>query len=142
MHVWYVKQYNWQGFKASFSLASTLQAILRWSRIVFLLHILLLDQRFSFHEQGFVHLALQTRRPIVPIVLTGTHRAWREGSLHIRPTPISVKYLPPITTDDWTADKVEDYVKLVHDVYVKNLPESQRPPAWEFFQNNIDYSLE
>lgn len=80
-------------------------------------------------KKGFVHLALQTRRPIVPIVLTGTHRAWRKGGLHIRPTPISVKYLPPITTDDWTADKVEDYVKLVHDVYVKNLPESQRPQA-------------
>ncbi|KAL2496136.1 1-acyl-sn-glycerol-3-phosphate acyltransferase [Forsythia ovata] len=80
-------------------------------------------------KKGFVHLALQTRRPIVPIVLTGTHRAWRKGSLHIRPAPIIVKYLPPITTDDWTADKVEDYVKLVHDVYVKNLPESQRPQA-------------
>ncbi|KAL2476314.1 1-acyl-sn-glycerol-3-phosphate acyltransferase [Abeliophyllum distichum] len=78
-------------------------------------------------KKGFVHLALQTRRPIVPIVLTGTHRAWRKGSLHVRSTPITVKYLPPITTDDWTADKVEDYVKLVHDVYVKNLPESQRP---------------
>lgn len=77
--------------------------------------------------QGFVHLALQTGRPIVPIVLTGTHRAWRKGSLHVRPAPLTVKYLPPIRTDYWTADKIEDYVKLVHDVYVKNLPESQRP---------------
>lgn len=80
------------------------------------------------YMQGFVHLALQTGRPIVPIVLTGTHGAWRKGSLYVRPTPLTVKYLPPIRTDDWTADKIEDYVKLVHDVYVKNLPESQRPP--------------
>lgn len=79
--------------------------------------------------QGFVHLALQTRRPIVPMILTGTHQAWRKGSLHIRPAPITVKYLPPITTEDWTIDKIEDYVKLVHDVYVKNLPESQRPSS-------------
>ncbi|KAI3456934.1 hypothetical protein Pfo_013597 [Paulownia fortunei] len=78
-------------------------------------------------KKGFVHLALQTRRPIIPIVLTGTHRAWRKGSLHVRPAPLTVRYLPPIRTDDWTADKIEDYVKLVHDVYAKNLPESQRP---------------
>lgn len=78
-------------------------------------------------KKGFVHLALQTRRPIVPIVFTGTHRAWRKGSLHIRPAPLSVKYLPPIRTDDWTVDKVEEYVKLIHEAYVKSLPESQRP---------------
>ncbi|XP_027172390.1 1-acyl-sn-glycerol-3-phosphate acyltransferase-like isoform X2 [Coffea eugenioides] len=78
-------------------------------------------------KKGFVHVALQTRRPIVPVVFTGTHRAWRKGSLHVRPAPLNVKYLPPIRTDDWTADKIEDYVKMVHDVYVKNLPESQRP---------------
>ncbi|KAL0399229.1 UNVERIFIED_CONTAM: 1-acyl-sn-glycerol-3-phosphate acyltransferase [Sesamum radiatum] len=78
-------------------------------------------------KKGFVHLALQTRRPIVPIILTGTHRAWRKGSLHVRPAPLTVRYLPPIRTDDWTPDKVEDYVKLVHDVYAKNLPHSQSP---------------
>ncbi|KAL3508494.1 hypothetical protein ACH5RR_027895 [Cinchona calisaya] len=78
-------------------------------------------------KKGFVHLALQTRRPIVPIVLTGTHRAWRKGSLHVRPAPLSVKYLPPIRTDDWTADRIDEYVEMVHDGYVKNLPESQRP---------------
>lgn len=78
-------------------------------------------------KKGFVHLALQTRRPIVPIVLTGTHRAWRKGSLHVRPTPLTVRYLPPIRTNDWEPEKVGDYVRLVQDVYVKNLPESQRP---------------
>ncbi|KAL5972661.1 hypothetical protein ACLOJK_039466 [Asimina triloba] len=76
---------------------------------------------------GFVHVALDTRLPIVPIVLVGTHRAWRKGSLHVRPAPLVVKYLPPIKTDEWTADKVEEYVKMVHDLYVRHLPESQRP---------------
>ncbi|XP_057972619.1 1-acyl-sn-glycerol-3-phosphate acyltransferase-like isoform X2 [Malania oleifera] len=78
-------------------------------------------------KKGFVHLALQSRLPIVPVVLTGTHRAWRKGSLHIRPAPLTVSYLPPIRTDDWTADKIEDYVGMVHEIYVKQLPESQRP---------------
>ncbi|KAK4753032.1 hypothetical protein SAY87_021830 [Trapa incisa] len=78
-------------------------------------------------KKGFVHLALQTRRPIVPMLLTGTHMAWRKGSLHVRPAPLTVRYLPPIRTDDWTADHIDDYVSMVHDIYVKHLPESQRP---------------
>ncbi|KAG7953795.1 hypothetical protein I3843_12G128200 [Carya illinoinensis] len=78
-------------------------------------------------KKGFIHLALQSRLPIVPMVLTGTHLAWRKGSLHIRPAPLNVKYLPPISTTDWTADKIEDYIKMIHDLYVKHLPESQRP---------------
>ncbi|KAL9345856.1 hypothetical protein Peur_060709 [Populus x canadensis] len=78
-------------------------------------------------KKGFVHLALQTRLPIVPMVFTGTHHAWRKGGLHVRPAPITVKYLRPIKTDDWTDDKVNDYVRLLHDIYVENLPEAQRP---------------
>ncbi|CAK7338484.1 unnamed protein product [Dovyalis caffra] len=78
-------------------------------------------------KKGFVHLALQTRLPIVPVVFTGAHHAWRKGSLNVRPAPITVKYLQPIKTDDWTDDKVDDYVKLVHDIYVENLPDAQRP---------------
>lgn len=101
----------------------------------FSIHLLMRDTRsifiaFSscgFQIQGFVHMALQSRLPIVPIVLSSTHRAWRKGSLHIRPAPITVKYLPPISTSDWTADKLDDYIKMVHDIYVKNLPEPQKP---------------
>ena len=85
--------------------------------------------------QGFVHLALQSGLPIVPMVLTGTHLAWRKGSLHIRPAPLTVKFLPPISTQDWTADKIDDYIKLIHDLYVKHLPESQRPLPLEGSRN-------
>ncbi|XP_044493046.1 1-acyl-sn-glycerol-3-phosphate acyltransferase-like isoform X2 [Mangifera indica] len=78
-------------------------------------------------KKGFIHLALQSRLPIVPMVLTGTHRAWRKGSLHVRPAPITVRYLPPISTADWTADKIDDYMTMLHDMYIKNLPEPQKP---------------
>ncbi|KAE9596354.1 hypothetical protein Lal_00048704 [Lupinus albus] len=78
-------------------------------------------------KKGFVHLALQTRLPIVPVVMTGTHLAWRNGGLHVRPTPLAVKYLPPISTENWKVDKVGDYVKLLHNLYAEHLPETQRP---------------
>ncbi|GMY31280.1 1-acyl-sn-glycerol-3-phosphate acyltransferase-like isoform X1 [Fagus crenata] len=86
-------------------------------------------------KKGFVHLALQSGLPIVPMVLTGTHLAWRKGSLHIRPAPLTVKFLPPISTQDWTADKIDDYIKLIRDLYVKHLPESQRPLPLEGSRN-------
>ncbi|KAK9938499.1 hypothetical protein M0R45_015232 [Rubus argutus] len=87
------------------------------------------DGRLLPFKKGFVHPALQTGLPIVPIVLIGTHRAWRKGSLCVRPTPLTVKYLSPIRTDDWRADKIDEYIKMIHDLYVQHLPESQRPLA-------------
>ncbi|KAG1365335.1 1-acyl-sn-glycerol-3-phosphate acyltransferase [Cocos nucifera] len=78
-------------------------------------------------KKGFVHIALQTRLPIVPMVLTGTHLAWRKNSLRVRPAPLTVKYLPPIKTDDWEAEKIDDYVEMIHALFVDHLPESQKP---------------
>nr|Q42868.1 RecName: Full=1-acyl-sn-glycerol-3-phosphate acyltransferase; Short=1-AGP acyltransferase; Short=1-AGPAT; AltName: Full=Lysophosphatidic acid acyltransferase; Short=LPAAT [Limnanthes alba]AAC49185.1 lysophosphatidic acid acyltransferase [Limnanthes alba] len=85
------------------------------------------DGRLLPFKKGFVHLALQSHLPIVPMILTGTHLAWRKGTFRVRPVPITVKYLPPINTDDWTVDKIDDYVKMIHDIYVRNLPASQKP---------------
>ncbi|XP_010908896.1 1-acyl-sn-glycerol-3-phosphate acyltransferase isoform X2 [Elaeis guineensis] len=78
-------------------------------------------------KKGFIHIALQTRLPIVPMVLRGTHLAWRKNSLRVRPAPLTVKYLPPIKTDDWEAEKINHYVEMIHALYVDHLPESQKP---------------
>lgn len=67
------------------------------------------------------------RLPIVPMVLTGTHLAWRKGGLRVRPAPLTVKYLPPISTENWKGDKIDDYVKMVHNLYAEHLPENQAP---------------
>ncbi|KAF3325669.1 1-acyl-sn-glycerol-3-phosphate acyltransferase-like isoform X1 [Carex littledalei] len=64
------------------------------------------DIEYTMHVQGFVHIALQSKLPIVPMVLAGTHLAWRKNSLRVtvRPAPLTVKLLPPIKTDDWVED--------------------------------------
>ncbi|KAM1873665.1 hypothetical protein ACFX13_007472 [Malus domestica] len=84
------------------------------------------DGRLLPFKKGFVHLALQTGLPIVPMVLTGTHQAWRKGSLHVRPASLSVKYPPPIKTDGWKADKIDEHIKMVHDLYVQYTFHSHR----------------
>ncbi|KAB5534819.1 hypothetical protein DKX38_017905 [Salix brachista] len=93
------------------------------------------DGRLLPFKKGFVHLALQTRLPIVPMIFTGTHRAWRKGGLHVRSAAITVRYLRPIKTDDWTDDKVNDCVRLLHDMYVENLPEAQMPLHYKVTRN-------
>ncbi|CAD5196310.1 1-acyl-sn-glycerol-3-phosphate acyltransferase-like [Musa acuminata AAA Group] len=78
-------------------------------------------------KKGFMHIALQTQLPIVPMIFTGTHLAWRKNSLRVRPAPITVKYLPPIETDGWKAENMNEYVEMIHSLYVEHLPESQKP---------------
>ncbi|KAK1281240.1 hypothetical protein QJS04_geneDACA018224 [Acorus gramineus] len=78
-------------------------------------------------KKGFVHIALQSKLPIVPMVLINTHKAWRKDSLRVRPSSLTVKFLPPIKTDDWSPDKVDEHVRMVHTLFVDQLPESQRP---------------
>ncbi|ONK65866.1 uncharacterized protein A4U43_C06F1770 [Asparagus officinalis] len=78
-------------------------------------------------KKGFIHIALQSRLPIVPMVVSGTHLAWRKDSLRVRPAPLTVKYLRPIKTEDWEVGKIGEYVDMIHGLYVDHLPESQRP---------------
>jgi len=78
-------------------------------------------------KKGFVHAALQTRLPIVPIVATGTHQAWRNNSVRVRPVPLTVKVLPPIRTDGWEEGRISEQLETVRSLYVRNLPDSQKP---------------
>ncbi|XP_074592272.1 1-acyl-sn-glycerol-3-phosphate acyltransferase-like [Curcuma longa] len=78
-------------------------------------------------KKGFIRIALQTRLPIVPMILTGTHSAWRKGTLRVRPAPITVRYLPPMETNDWKAENINEYIELIQALYVKHLPDCQKP---------------
>ncbi|CAA7394406.1 unnamed protein product [Spirodela intermedia] len=82
-------------------------------------------------KKGFVHLALQTGLPIVPMVVTGAHKAWRKNSLRVRPAPLTVEFLSPIKTDGWDPTRINDYVEMVHALYSRHLPSSQRPRSAE-----------
>ncbi|CAN6250214.1 unnamed protein product [Urochloa humidicola] len=85
------------------------------------------DGRLLPLKKGFVHAALQTRLPIVPIVVAGTHQAWRNNSVRVRPVPLTVKVLPPVSTHGWEEARINEYVEMVRSLYVDNLPDSQKP---------------
>jgi lysophosphatidate acyltransferase len=87
------------------------------------------DGRLLPFKKGIVHMALQTRLPIVPVAVIGAQGAWVKNSLIVQRVPITVRCLPAIDTTDWTADRVDEYVELLHRAFADTLPPEQKPLA-------------
>ena len=85
------------------------------------------DGRLQPFKKGFVHLALATGLPVVPVVVTGAQRIWNKGSFVINPASIRIEVLPAIDTSGWSADTVDEHVEAVRQVFEDALPEEQRP---------------
>jgi lysophosphatidate acyltransferase len=79
-------------------------------------------------KKGFAHLALQTRLPVVPIVVTGAHRAWRPNSLRFDDRArVTVHVARPIDTQAWSRDTLASHLAEVEAVFREHLPEDQQP---------------
>jgi len=85
------------------------------------------DGRLQPFKKGFVHLALQTGLPIVPIVVRGAHQLWQKGDYSVRGGKVSVDILAPMDTSHWSADETDLAVEEVHSVYREHLPAEQLP---------------
>lgn len=77
-------------------------------------------------KKGFAHMALRTGLPIVPIVLTGTHKAWKNHTTRFRAAPLSITFLPPIDTTGWTVEKLDLHIKEVEYIFNEALPQDQK----------------
>jgi lysophosphatidate acyltransferase len=79
-------------------------------------------------RKGFAHVALWTRLPIVPVVVSGAHTAWRVGGLRIQQgARIRVEICDPISTEAWSRRDIDAHVAEVHRVFAENLPAEQKP---------------
>lgn len=85
------------------------------------------DGRLRGFKKGFAHLALETRLPVVPIVITGAHKSWQKGTMRVNPTRLGIHVLDPIPTDDWTPDDLDRRIEDVRARMIAVLPEEQRP---------------
>lgn len=85
------------------------------------------DGRLGGFKKGVAHMALATGLPIVPIVVTGAHRAWEKGGMKIAPVPIRIRVLPPIATTGWTRDRIDDHLAELRAAYLAVLPDDQQP---------------
>lgn len=76
-------------------------------------------------KKGPVHLALQSRAPIVPWVIEGAGRLL--GPDGISPGTITVTMLPPIPTTDWREETLDEHVQQLRRVYLEALGEAEAP---------------
>lgn len=72
-------------------------------------------------KKGFVHLALATKLPIVPVVLHGAHERWPAKTMQFYPGEVKVRILDPIQTNDWGPDNIDSHVQEVKDIMAKAL---------------------
>jgi 1-acyl-sn-glycerol-3-phosphate acyltransferase len=82
--------------------------------------------RLAPFKKGFAHMALETRLPIVPIVVHQGHRFWPRG-LNVRPGRVCVEVLPPISTRDWTSEAMAEQIAEVENAFIEALAPDQRP---------------
>lgn len=88
-----------------------------------------IDGRLQPFKRGFAHLALATRLPVVPIVVSHAHRCWPKGSILTRVAAVDVQVLEPIPTTGWTSRNLDQHVAEVWGRFIAALPEEQRPRA-------------
>jgi len=80
-----------------------------------------MDGKLIPFKKGFVHLALATGLPIIPVVLHGAHKRWPAKTMQFYPGEVKVEVLEPIPTDSWSKDTIDDHISEVRKVMASAL---------------------
>lgn len=87
------------------------------------------DGRLRAFKKGFVHLAIATGLPVVPVAIHGAHRNWPLGPLNFQPITLEIDVLPAIDTSTWKEDTAAVHAAYVYEVLRAALKEDQQPTA-------------
>lgn len=87
------------------------------------------DGRLLPFKKGIVHLAIETQLPIVPMVTTGLQRVWARSTLQIRPADVHITFLPPISTEGWRLDRIDEHLATLRGAFLAALPPEQQPAS-------------
>lgn len=88
------------------------------------------DGRLQPFKKGFVHLALSTQLPIVPVIIHNAHNKWgKQTGLNITPGKIKVDVLPKIDTTHWKAETVDEHAIEIYKTFSQNLTQEQKPQS-------------
>ncbi len=85
------------------------------------------DGQLQAFKKGFVHAALATELPIVPIVVYNAAKVWPRGKVKFNPGPVDVEVLPPVSTADWSAETIDEHVAEIRAIFERKLAEG--PPS-------------
>ena len=85
------------------------------------------DGRLAPFKKGFVHLAIASGLPIVPVVVHQAHHRWPADSFALYPGDMHIQVLDRIDTTTWQAERVAEHAEQVHDLFAATLSADQRP---------------
>ncbi|MBS2024167.1 MAG: 1-acyl-sn-glycerol-3-phosphate acyltransferase [Deltaproteobacteria bacterium] len=85
------------------------------------------DGRLQPLKKGFVHLAIATGLPVVPVVIHGAHRNWKMNEFGFTPMTLDVDVKEPIDTSSWREETASEHAASVHARFALWLREDQRP---------------
>jgi len=85
------------------------------------------DGRLQELKKGTAVMAIKAGVPIVPIACSGAHRVMEKRRLNIKPGDITVEFLAPIDTSQYTFEQRDALTKRLHDELAAALPPDQRP---------------
>jgi len=80
-------------------------------------------KRLGPFKKGAFRMAMSTGAPIIPVVLKNALDALPRHAMVVRPATVEVEVLPPITTEDWTLENMNERIAEIHDQYEKILNE-------------------
>ena len=79
------------------------------------------DKNLGKFKKGAFHLAMQAGVPVVPVIINNAHDAMPRGSNVFRPTAVEVTVLPPVPTDQWQVEELNERIAEVRGMYLKVL---------------------
>ncbi len=77
-----------------------------------------LTPRLGRFKKGAFHMAMQAGVPIVPVVFRNVLDAFPKDALVVRPATIEAVVLPPVATDDWTVETLDDEIAAIRQRYL------------------------
>ncbi len=80
-------------------------------------------------KKGAFHVAMQAGVPIVPIVIRNAGELMWRGASTIREGVVEVTVLPPVPTDGWRVEDLDDHVAAVRSSYLAALGQDELPPT-------------
>jgi putative phosphoserine phosphatase/1-acylglycerol-3-phosphate O-acyltransferase len=76
-------------------------------------------------KKGAFHIAMQAGVPVVPIVISNSSDSMPKSGVIIRPAPIDVTVLPPVSTGKWKAETIDQHIDDVRQMFLEVLGQAR-----------------
>ncbi len=85
------------------------------------------DGRLGTFKKGFVHLAIATGLPVIPVVVHDAHHRWPADSFKMYPGELHIEVLERVDTSAWETETAGDHAREVEAVFCQVLSAEQQP---------------